>query len=419
MKKVVVVGGGPAGMMAAISAAANGARVTLIEKKSALGKKLKITGKGRCNLTNLRPVSEFIAQYPGNGRFLYSALHQFSNQDLIDFFEERGVKTKVERGQRVFPASDQASDVVRALENSIRDHGIELVRPCRVSDVLIQDDRILGVKTDRGLIEGEATIIATGGLSYPATGSTGDGYQWAAKAGHNIITPRPGLVPLETAETWVKQCQGLSLKNVQAAAYDDKGRMINQEFGEMLFTHFGVSGPIILSMSSDIARLMGDEGNKIKLYIDLKPALSPEKLDERLQRDLVLYSRRQFKNALEDLLPRLLIPVIVNLSGIEAQKPCHQVTREERLRLKDILKNLPLTITATRPIKEAIITRGGVDVSEVDPRTMQSRLTLNLYFAGEILDIDGYTGGFNLQAAFSTGFVAGKHAALETVNPIH
>ncbi len=419
MKRVVVVGGGPAGMMAAISAAAGGARVKLLEKKSALGKKLEITGKGRCNLTNSRQVGEFIAQYPGNGRFLYSALHQFSNQDLIDFFEGRGVKTKIERGQRVFPASDQAADIVQALHHSLMEHGVEVIKPCRVSDIVIEESRVLGVKTDQGCIEGDAVIIATGGLSYPGTGSTGDGYQWAAKAGHSIITPRPGLVPLEAAETWVKQCQGLSLKNVQATAYDEEGRMINQECGEMLFTHFGVSGPIILTMSSDIARLLSDEGKKVTLHIDLKPALSPEKLDERLQRDLELYSRKQFKNALIDLLPRLLIPVIVSLSGIDAHKPCHQVTRTERLRLLDILKKLPLTISATRPIKEAIVTRGGVDVAAVDPRTMQSKLALDLFFAGEILDIDGYTGGFNLQAAFSTGFVAGKYAARYAVDSTH
>ncbi len=410
MKTVVVIGGGPAGMMAAISAAAEGAKPKLLEKKPTLGKKLSITGKGRCNITNARPIRDFIAQYPVNGRFLFSALHQFNNLDLIDFLEERGVKTKVERGQRVFPASDRAGDVVQVLQEAMHHYRVEVIKPCQVKDLLMRDARITAVNTDHGMMAADAFIVATGGLSYPGTGSTGDGYRWAAQAGHNIISPRPGLVPLQTAETWVRQCQGLSLKNVQATAYEANGDIINQECGEMLFTHFGVSGPIILTMSSDIARRL-EKGQLVRLIIDLKPALSPDKLDERLQRDFNLYSRKQFKNALDDLLPRLLIPVIIDLSEIDPHKPVHQLTRTERLSLLQLLKNLPLTITSTRPIKEAIITRGGVDVLQVDPRTMQSRLVENLYFCGEILDIDGYTGGFNLQAAFSTGFVAGKAAA--------
>lgn len=411
LKKVLVIGGGPAGMMAAISAACCGARVILLEKKSTVGKKLNITGKGRCNLTSAVPAAEFIAKYPGNGRFLFSALHQFNNQDLIDFLAELGVPTKVERGQRVFPISDRAADVAEALYESMLRHGVKVVLPCRVTDVILEDRQVKGVQTDQDAVHGDALIIATGGLSYPATGSTGDGYGWAEKAGHRIVTPRPGLVPLEVAESWVARCQGLSLKNVQATAYDEQGKMINQECGEMLFTHFGVSGPIILTMSSDIARIYALRGNRLRLSIDLKPALSPEKLDERLQRDLSLNSRKQFKNALDNLLPRLLIPVMVDLAEIDAYKPCHQITRAERQRLLELLKTLPLTITGTRPIKEAIVTAGGVDVAQVDPRTMQSRLISGLYFAGEVLDIDGYTGGFNLQAAFSTGYVAGKSAA--------
>jgi hypothetical protein len=410
MPTIIVIGAGPAGMMASISAAAEGARVKLLEKKPEIGKKLSITGKGRCNLTNAMAIEDFIAQYPVNGRFLYSSLHQFSNLDLISFFEERGVKTKVERGQRVFPVSDRAADVVGALQKCMYQYGVEVIKPCQVKELLLQDGRVSFLKTDCGVMSADAFIIATGGLSYPSTGSTGDGYRWAAQAGHNIVIPRPGLVPLETAETWVSQCQGLSLKNVQATAYNQEGRMINRECGEMLFTHFGVSGPIILTMSSEIALLLAD-GKQVRLVIDLKPALTAEKLDERLQRDFELYSRKQFKNALDDLLPRMLIPVVINLSAIDPHKPTHQASRAERLRLVELLKNLTLTITATRPIKEAIVTRGGVDVSQVDPRSMKSRLVENLFFCGEILDIDGYTGGFNLQAAFSTGFVAGKAAA--------
>lgn len=411
MKKVVVIGGGPAGMMAAISAACCGARVVLLEKKSTVGKKLNITGKGRCNLTSARPIAEFIDQYPGNGRFLFSALYQFSNQDLIDFLAQRGVRTKVERGQRVFPVSDSAADVVEAFYDTMLQYGVKVIKSCQVVDILIKDRRVKAVQTGQDMVCTDALIIATGGLSYPGTGSTGDGYGWAEKAGHRIINLRPGLVPLETEESWVARCQGLSLKNVQATAYDEQGKMINQECGEMLFTHYGVSGPIILTMSSDIARVYALKGKKLRLTIDLKPALSPEKLDERLQRDFSLNSRKHFKNALDNLLPRLLIPVMVELVKIDAHKPCHQITRAERQRLLGLLKNLPLTITGTRPIKEAIVTAGGVDVAQVDPRTMQSRLIGGLYFAGEILDIDGYTGGFNLQAAFSTGYVAGKSAA--------
>lgn len=410
MKRVLVIGGGPAGMMAAISAAAAGAKTTLLEKKPEVGKKLSITGKGRCNLTNSLPIEDFIAQYPGNGRFLYSALNQFSNIDLMNFFAERGVKTKIERGQRVFPASDRAGDIVAALYDSMLHYGVEVIKLCLVKDLLIKEHLIKAVITDRGTIAAEAFIVATGGLSYPATGSSGDGYTWAARAGHHIVDPKPGLVPLEAAENWVSQLQGLSLKNVQATAYNDKGKVINQECGELLFTHFGVSGPIVLTMSSDISAALSDE-QRVRLVIDLKPALSAEKLDERLQRDFDLYSRKQFKNSLDDLLPRLLIPVMVSLSGIDTHKYTHQVTRAERLRLVELLKNLTVTITGTRPIKEAIITRGGIDVTQLDPRSMQSKFVANLYFCGEILDVDGYTGGFNLQAAFSTGYVAGKAAA--------
>lgn len=412
MQRVIVVGGGPAGMMAAAVAAENGARVTLLEKKERPGKKLKITGKGRCNITSALDRENFMSGYAGNGRFLYSALNQFSNQDLIQFFKDRGLPIVIERGQRVFPASGKAEDVVQVLYRNLLDNGVEIICNRQVEGVDINDNQVKGIKIEGEVIPCQVAVIATGGMSYPGTGSTGDGYAWARKAGHNIIDPRPGLVPLVAEETWVKKLQGLSLKNVQASAYQLNGKQINSEFGEMLFTHFGVSGPIILSISRDIGAVIYRQREPVHLYIDLKPALNEEKLDERLQRDLSRYSRKQFKNSLDDLLPKKLIPVIVELSGIDGNKESNQVNRDERRRLLEILKNLPLTITGTRSIAEAIVTAGGVDVREVNPKTMESRLVKGLFFAGEILDVDGYTGGFNLQAAFSTGYLAGKGAAL-------
>ena len=411
MQRVIVVGGGPAGMMAAAVAAENGARVTLLEKKEQVGKKLKLTGKGRCNLTSALDGDNFMSGYAGNGRFLYGALSQFSNQDLINFFKKRGLATIVERGQRVFPVSGRAEDVVQVLYRNMLENGVEIVCRHRVQGVEIEGLRIKGIKVEGGFITCDSAIITTGGMSYPGTGSTGDGYDWARAIGHHIIPPRPGLVPLVAGEEWVKKLQGLSLKNVQAGAYRIDGSRINQDFGEMLFTHFGVSGPIILSMSRDIGEVLYRRKETVRLYIDLKPALSEEKLDERLQRDLDIYSRRQFKNSLDRLLPKKLIPIIVDLSGIDENKESHQVTRAERRKLLQLLKRLEITITATRPIGEAIVTAGGVDVKEINPKTMESRLVKGLYFAGEILDVDGYTGGFNLQAAFSTGYLAGRSAA--------
>ena len=408
MQRVIVVGGGPAGMMAAAVAAENGARVTLLEKKEQVGKKLKLTGKGRCNLTSALDGDNFMSGYAGNGRFLYGALSQFSNQDLINFFKKRGLATIVERGQRVFPVSGRAEDVVQVLYRNMLENGVEIVCRHRVQGVEIEGLRIKGIKVEGGFITCDSAIITTGGMSYPGTGSTGDGYNWARAIGHHIIPPRPGLVPLVAGEEWVKKLQGLSLKNVQASAYRIDGSRINQDFGEMLFTHFGVSGPIILSMSRDIGEVLYRRKETVRLYIDLKPALSEEKLDERLQRDLDIYSRRQFKNSLDRLLPKKLIPII---SGIDENKESHQVTRAERRKLLQLLKRLEITITATRPIGEAIVTAGGVDVKEINPKTMESRLVKGLYFAGEILDVDGYTGGFNLQAAFSTGYLAGRAAA--------
>ena len=433
---VIVVGGGPAGLMAAGAAAEAGVRVVLLEKMPRLGRKLLLTGKGRCNLTNTVPMPDFIENYPRNGSFLYGALSIFNNEALLAFFTSQGMPTKVERGGRVFPASDRSVDVLRALERYVKTNGVEIeigqsVQGIRVEKVSSGETQVQGVITDRREYWGKAVIIATGGLSYPATGSTGDGYQWAQQLGHTVVRPRPGLVPLEIQENWVKDVQGLTLKNVRVTAWfgnpgAPKARCIGEEFGEMLFTHFGVSGPIILSLSSSIAPLLpqtmpnkslapgkvtNEIGAKIHLCLNLKPALTMEQLDQRLQRDLTTYARKQFKNALGDLLPRALIPIIVSLSKIPAEKYVHQITREERHQLLTLLTDLRLTVTNTRPLAEAIVTTGGVSVKEIDPRTMASRRVNGLYFAGEVIDIDGYTGGFNLQAAFSTGYVAGKAAA--------
>lgn len=409
--KVYVIGGGPAGMMAACSAAYHGASVTLLEKMDRLGRKLSITGKGRCNLTSALDLDQFMRGYAGNGRFLYSSLHAFSNQDLMDFFQSRGLKLKVERGQRVFPETDEAHDVVRILQQELRKLKIEVITNARVDSLVPRGD---GFRINCGTQHYDAprVIVATGGLSYPGTGSTGDGYRWARSLGHHVVEPRPGLVPLVTREDWIPLLKGLSLKNVQATAYQADGKRINSEFGEMLFTHFGLSGPIILSMSRDIGQYLYKTGQPVKITIDLKPALTWEQVEARLQRDLDRYARRQLINSLDDLLPRKLIPVIVDLSGIDPQRQSGHIKKEERRRLAELLKTLPVTVTATRPVAEAIVTAGGIDVKEVDPRTMESRLHRNLFFAGEVLDVDGYTGGFNLQAAFSTGYLAGQHSAM-------
>jgi hypothetical protein len=411
MKRVVVIGAGPAGMMAAGVAAGMGAQVVLTEKKPRVGSKLRITGKGRCNITADVDQDSLIKGIPGNGRFLYSALHEFSNVDLIRFFNERGLETKVERGNRVFPVSDRAQDVVDVLHDFAAQAGAEILTSVTVRDVVADNGRISGVDSRRGLMKADAVIIATGGLSYPGTGSTGDGYRLAQACGHTLVEPRPGLVPLVAEESWVKELQGLSLKNVAATAFTATGKKINDDFGELLFTHFGLSGPIILSMSRDIGEYIYRQQQKVILKIDLKPALSAEKLDERLLRDLDKYSRKLFKNSLHDLLPQKMIPVFIALSGIDADKPCHQISRAERHDLVNLCKHFTVTVTGTRPIAEAIVTAGGVSIKEVNPKTMESKLVKGLYFAGEVLDIDGYTGGYNLQTAFSTGYVAGRSAA--------
>lgn len=413
MKKIVVAGAGPAGLMAAATAAEYGAQVALIEKNPRVGKKLRITGKGRCNLTTSVDSSELVKGFPGNGRFLHSAFHEFSNTDLVEFFHQRGLKTKVERGSRVFPVSDQAEDVVNVLLENARRVGVETLHSTKVNELRFKNGKFIGVDSNKGNIAGDAVIVATGGMSYPGTGSTGDGYPWAEKLGHRIIEPRPGLVPLQVAENWTEDLEGLTLKNVKARAFTGQGKLINEEFGELTFANFGLSGPIILSMSHEVGEYLIKTQQPATVKLDLKPALEEEKLDHRVQRDFNKYSRKMFKNALNDLLPQKLIPVIINLSGIEAEKECHQVTRRERLELVRLLKNLTLTVHSTRPIAESIVTAGGVNVKEVNPKTMESRLVQGLFFAGEILDVNGYTGGYNLQAAFSTGFVAGKYAALD------
>jgi len=412
MQTVVVIGGGPAGMMAGITAAQNGARVLLVEKNKNVGKKLRITGKGKCNITAAVTQEELIVGYPGNGRFLFSAFNEFSNQDLIDYLNKYGLMTKIERGQRVFPASENANDVADLLYKRLVAEGCQVLTGKTVLDVMIKEGKVVGVKTNDGIIEGDAVIIATGGISYPGTGSTGDGYRFAENAGHNIVNPRPGLVPLLTREKWATQLQGLSLKNVKVSAYKADNSKLNEEFGEMMFTHFGVSGPIILSISRDIGEYIDQNKSPVTLQIDLKPALNEEMLYNRICRDLDKYSRKQFKNTLNDLLPRKLIPIIIELSGIEPSKDGNQVNKKERKQLVSLLKNLTVHIVGTRPVAEAIVTSGGVNVKEINPKTMESKLVRGLFFAGEVIDVDGYTGGYNLQAAFSTGHVAGKYAAL-------
>lgn len=412
MKRIIVIGGGAAGLMAAVQAAKQGAAVTVLEKMKRVGKKILITGKGRCNLTNNVDVPDLIKNMTGNGSFLYSAIHGFTNEDVISFFHALGVPTKVERGGRIFPKSDKAADVVGALVRALHRLDVKIVTDFSVESIEITEGRIIGVTGKTGArYNCDAVILATGGVSYPGTGSTGDGYRMAESMGHSITPIYPSLVPLEVEDEWVKDAQGLSLRNVKVAAIQG-GEKIGEEFGEMLFTHFGVSGPIILSLSRTVAeRLKANE--TVELSINLKPALTLEILDKRIQRDFEKSMRKQVKNSLNELLPAKLIDVVIDLAYLDPEKAIHQVTKEERLRLAETITHLPLTVTRTRPIAEAIITAGGVLTKEINPKTMASKLVKGLYFAGEVIDIDGYTGGFNLQAAFSTGFAAGQYAAWE------
>lgn len=410
-RRVIVVGGGAAGLMAAGQAAGLGAEILLLEKMERPGRKLRITGKGRCNLTNVTPLSEFITHFGPNGRFLRQALARFSTSELVTFFGELGVRTVTERGGRVFPTSGQAQDVVDALARWIRKRGVTLQTQSPVERLLIEGERVVGVLAAGRVYRADATIIATGGASYPATGSTGDGYRLATSVGHTIVPIRPALVPLETAGNIAPRLQGLSLRHVTVRVWVN-GKKRAERFGEMLFTHFGLSGPIILSLSKQVVGALR-LGQSVTISIDLKPALDEHKLDARLLRDLDVSGKQQFRTLLKGLLPRKLIPVCIDAASISPDKAGHQITAQERKRLRTWLKDFRLEVAGHRPLAEAIITAGGVDTREVDPRTMASRLVEGLYFAGEVLDVDADTGGYNLQAAFSTGWVAGRSAALD------
>ena len=412
--EVVVIGGGAAGMIAAITSAKEGNKVTLIEKKSSLGNKVKITGKGRCNLTFDGDIEDFKSNIVKNYKFMYSSFNNFNNKDVVEYFESLGVKTKVERGGRIFPVSDKAEDVVNALEKELKTNNVKILYNTSVKNLVIEEQQIKSVVLENGKkIECEKCIVATGGMSYKTTGSTGDGYIFAENSGHNIIEILPGLVPLKSDDKICKDLQGLSLKNVTLTLKEKSGKKIYEEFGEMMFSHFGITGPIVLSSSSKLNRY--DEVNKkinnyeIIASIDLKPALDIETLDKRICRDFEKYTNKEFKNSLNDLLPQKLIPVVISISKIDENKKVHQITKEERKKLVSIIKGLDVNITGFMPIDIAIVTSGGVDVKDINPKTMESKLVNGLYFAGEVLDIDAYTGGYNLQIAFSTGYAAGKN----------
>lgn len=411
MTNIVVVGGGAAGLLAGIAATELGAEVIILERMRTPGRKILITGKGRCNITNNCEIVDIIRNLPGNGRFLNSALHRFSNDDIINLLESHGLQTKVERGGRVFPVSDKAKDVVDTLLSIFRAQGGKLLVDQVVSKILIDDGIVKGVLTkDGNKYNADAIILAAGGASYPGTGSDGSGFSLAKDCGHTIITLKPSLVPLESDSEYIKSLQGLSLKNVKASiCIGDK--VLASEFGEMLFTHFGVSGPIILSLSKVVADAFAKGNKNLDLIIDLKPALDLQKLDLRIQRDFANYIRKQVVNGMKDLLPGRLISVVLDAAFLNPDKPINQVSKEERLRLAYNLKNLSFPITGTRPLAEAIVTAGGVSTKEINPKTFESKIVKKLYFAGEVIDVDGYTGGYNLQAAFSSGYAAGYAAA--------
>lgn len=415
MANVIVIGGGPAGMMAAITAAEYGNNVTIIEKNSDFGKKLLITGKGRCNITSSLYMSEFIKNTPGNGQFLYSAFQNYTNTDIIDFLKNQGLEVKEERGNRIFPVTDKSIDVLNCFKSKINELKIKKLFNTRVQKILVQNGEVLGVRTEKEIIQTDKIILATGGKSYPLTGSTGDGYLIAKNIGHKVTEIRPSLVPLVIYEkNECKEMQGLSLRNVGIKIIDEsKNKLIYEDFGEMIFTHFGISGPTILSGSAHLVRykeidnLMKEQ--KIKLQIDLKPALTEEQLDERILRDFKEFKNKQFKHALDKLLPQKMIPIVIEKTEINEEKRVNEITKEERRNLVKVLKKFELTIKDFRPVEEAIITSGGINIKEINPKTMESKLVKGLYFAGEIIDVDSYTGGFNLQIAYSTGYTAGMH----------
>lgn len=399
---LVVIGGGAAGMMCAYTAAERGVSVILLDPNRQLGRKVRITGKGRCNVTNNCDIKTFMNNIPGDGRFLYSALNRLSPTETMNFFESHGLPLKTERGNRVFPVSDNANDVAGTLTKLLDRAGVKVLHTT-AKEIKLEDGFVCGVETGEGYIACRAAAVCTGGLSYPLTGSTGDGYKFAKQFGHTVTECRPSLIPLESNDDYCAEMQGFSLKNVTLSAYED-GKLIFRELGEMLFTHFGVSGPLVLSASSHM-RNMGKAD--YRLEIDLKPALDEKKLDARILRDFEKYHNREFQNALGDLAGRTMIPVLVRLSGIPADTKVNSITREQRLKLLQLFKAFPVSVSGTRPIAEAIVTSGGVSTKEINPRTMESKLVSGLYFAGEVLDLDGYTGGFNLQIAWSTGYMAG------------
>lgn len=409
MKQIVIIGAGAAGLMAAAIASREGARVILLEKMNMVGKKMGITGKGRCNITNSADMSEFIKNTPGNGKFLYGAYERFSNIDLLDLLHSWGLKTKVERGGRVFPESDSALEVRNTFMKVLKQYGVKVHLNEPVQEIVVENNSITGVRTEKEFYVAHAVIIATGGKSYPATGSTGDGYTLASGVGHSVTDIRPSLVPIVTKEPWVKIIMGLSLRNVEVSVIS-KGKTQASMFGEMMFTHFGLTGPTILSLSHTVGKLLRKKNSEpITISINLKPALSAETLDKRLQKDFELYSKKQLNNGMKDLLPQNLIPIIIELAQLDGHKPINQITKEERLRLCHTLQHMTVTVEGLRPVEEAIVTSGGLSLKEFNPKTMESKLVNGLYGAGEVLDIDAFTGGYNLQAAFSTAYVAAMH----------
>lgn len=405
MSEVIVIGGGPAGMFAAYYAAKSGHQVTLLEKNEKLGKKLYITGKGRCNVTNASDMETIFQNVVSNRKFLYSAFYSCTNEMVMDFFREQGLELKIERGNRVFPVSDHSSDVIAALKKALDQVGVKVLLHTTVKELMQEEEKVTGVLLSDGKkMTADKVVIATGGISYPSTGSTGDGYVFAEKTGHRMVTPTPSLVPLHTKEAWVPELQGLSLKNVSVKIMDGK-KVLFEDFGEMLFTHFGVSGPMILSASGSIKP---DKFEKEPImYINLKPALDEEQLDRRILREFEEAMNKQFKNSINKLYPSKLIPVMIELSGIDPEKKVNEISKEERRRLLELTRALPVTITGLGEFKEAIITKGGVSVKDVNPSTMESKLIKDLYFCGEVLDLDALTGGYNLQIAWSTGYLAG------------